>query len=372
MVKSDNLSILHISKRSFYPHEGLTYSVPNQIYYQNQLAEVYWYNANHKKYEFDQDDYYSYNKDDFPIYQFGKFLKSIQKPDLVIFQELYFLEYLYIALLLNIRKIPYIIIPHGCLTESAQKSKRYIKWIANMFYRRFLKKAKAIHFLSEQEKSQSHRYQYKKSIVIPNGITMPKESKKWSKKRSTQYTGVFIGRKTIAIKGLDLLLNACRKVREELIAHNIHFALYGPATQRESAALQALIHDNDLSAIVELHEGIFGREKYAVLLESDLFLLTSRTEGHPMGLLEALSVGLPSLVTQGTSMKEIVVEHNAGWGADNSVESIEAALKQLIRDVDKLPEIGANALQLAKRYNWKAIAEQAVAKYKDLLDEYTL
>lgn len=43
-----------------------------------------------------------------------------------------------------------------------------------------------------------------------------------------------------------------------------------------------------------------------VLLQTDLFIQTSRHEGMPMGLLEALSIGVPCLVTVGTSLGHII------------------------------------------------------------------
>jgi glycosyltransferase involved in cell wall biosynthesis len=371
MVKSTNLCVLHISKRSFYHQEGLTYSIPNQVYHQNQFAEVYWYNANQKKYDYGEKDFYPLNINDYPIYKFRKLLRFIKRPDLVIFQELYYLEYLYIALFLTHREIPYIIVPRGCLTKIAQMNKKYFKGGANFFYQHLLKKAIAIHFLSENEKNNTYRKWHTEEFVIPNGIRIPKKVKEWGEQKPKEYTGIFIGRKSIYIKGLDLLLKACGKVRSELISNNIHFVLYGPCTNRELIKLQTIIHDNNLDDIVKLHDGIFEKEKYTALLESDFFLLTSRSEGHPIGLLEALSVGLPSLVTQGTTMREEIVENNAGWGADTSIESIEAALRHLIRDIDKLPEMSANALQLARRYNWNTIAERSINKYKDLLDKST-
>jgi len=47
-----------------------------------------------------------------------------------------------------------------------------------------------------------------------------------------------------------------------------------------------------LQNVVYINDGIFDDEKEKKQLESDFFILTSRFEGHPMGLIEALSYGL--------------------------------------------------------------------------------
>ena len=71
-----------------------------------------------------------------------------------------------------------------------------------------------------------------------------------------------------------------------------------------------------------------------------IFVLTSRFEGHPMGLIEALSYGLPSLVTTGTNMAKEIESNNAGWIAETEIESIVIAIKRLIREKVKSKKKG--------------------------------
>ena len=51
-----------------------------------------------------------------------------------------------------------------------------------------------------------------------------------------------------------------------------------------------------------------------------------------MGLIEALSYGLPCLVTSGTNMADEIEKADAGWTADVSVEGIVRALKLLLEE----------------------------------------
>jgi glycosyltransferase involved in cell wall biosynthesis len=74
-----------------------------------------------------------------------------------------------------------------------------------------------------------------------------------------------------------------------------------------------------------------GRRRKTPLLASDVFLIPSRFEGHPMALIEALSYGLPCVATTtGSNMRREVEEFNAGWTADCSSESLKKALLEVI------------------------------------------
>lgn len=49
-----------------------------------------------------------------------------------------------------------------------------------------------------------------------------------------------------------------------------------------------------------------------------------------MGLIEALSYGLPSVVTRGSNMLKEIKEADAGWVAEIDAISIAQALKKMV------------------------------------------
>ena len=101
--------------------------------------------------------------------------------------------------------------------------------------------------------------------------------------------------------------------------------------------------ENGIDKIVSINGPVFDNEKKEVLLNASFFIHTSRFEGMPMSVLEALSYGIPCLVTQGSNMREDVCRFNAGWGADNNVESIERAFIKICDSLSELKIKGENA-----------------------------
>ncbi|MCL4417953.1 MAG: glycosyltransferase, partial [Actinobacteria bacterium] len=128
--------------------------------------------------------------------------------------------------------------------------------------------------------------------------------------------------------------------------------------------LQALIDQYSLNQYIKLGQSVYSEQKEKVLLDSDFFILTSRTEGHPVALIEALSYGLPCLVTPGTNMAKEIMEYDAGWVADKA--GIAQTLKELLDNRAQLKSKGYNASTLSTKYEWSRIAIETINRYKEL------
>jgi glycosyltransferase involved in cell wall biosynthesis len=103
---------------------------------------------------------------------------------------------------------------------------------------------------------------------------------------------------------------------------------------------------------------------------ADGFVLSSRWEGLPMGLLEAAACALPAVATGGPGTPEVLVDGQTGWltpAGDSS--ALAASMTRMMRT---LPEerraMGERARQLAiERFSLEAILDRWEALYLDLL-----
>ena len=234
-------------------------------------------------------------------------------------------------------------------------------------YYGFMRKAIAIQFLTEQEKRETSSNWYSNAFVIPNGTVVPQRPiRQHSRKR---IKCVSIGRLEPFQKGLDLLISACGIIKSELETANCTIDLYGSNKEGKLKEIRELVKANDLDSIISFHDGVFGEEKAKVLLDADVFLMTSRFEGHPTGLLEALAYGLPCVVTTGSNMRKEVEAADAGWGADNSVEAIKNAMLAMISQRESYTSKGNNAYNLSLKYDWDALAKRAHFTYEGLLNK---
>lgn len=286
------------------------------------------------------------------------------KPDIVVFQECYRKEYLHIWPQLKKRKIPYLIIPHGELGEEAQKKKHLKKAVANhLFFNRFADNAAAIQCLSKREYDGTHFG--KNKILATNGVDIPDKAK--SNFNNTKVLINYIGRLDAYHKGLDLLVSAAEILRDKLLELNVEIHIYGPDVLGRKNHLESLIVNANVENIVKLHKEISGVEKERVLLSSDLFIQTSRFEGMPLGILEALSYGIPCIATEGTTLGKKIEEVNAGWNAGNDVKSVANAILKGIESRDSWMLLGKNGRRFVQlEYSWESIMIDTLFKYDGL------
>lgn len=288
------------------------------------------------------------------------------KPDLVVFHEVYCRKYLKIYKKLSKENIPYIILPHGAMTLQAQKKKRIKKKIANLlFFNSFIKKAAAIQCLSQFEAFET-KFNVRKFIGT-NGISFPASRKADFSGKGIRF--VYIGRLDAYHKGLDLLIGAVAKIKHVFKQNDCELYIYGPDYKGRYSHVENLINVNNVADCVKLNHEVLGDEKERIILNSDIFIQTSRFEGMPMGILEALSYGLPVLVTEGTTLGEYINNYDAGWVAMNSIESIADKVLQAINDKSKFKIKSDNGIKLVEEnFKWENIAKNTIAQYILLLN----
>ncbi|MFJ6535783.1 glycosyltransferase [Paenarthrobacter sp. NPDC091711] len=100
---------------------------------------------------------------------------------------------------------------------------------------------------------------------------------------------------------------------------------------------------------------------------ASVYVLPSINEPFPMSVLEAMSVGVPVIVTDSCGLAPFIEESGAGLVCDSSVEGLSASLRRFIDEPGLRASSSAAALHLAReRFSMEVVSHQLEDVYQSL------
>lgn len=139
--------------------------------------------------------------------------------------------------------------------------------------------------------------------------------------------------------------------------------------QREEHRVRKLVADYDLHDTVVFPGTVYGRKKEEAFLEADIFVLPSYSEGIPLSMLEAMSYGLPVVVSGVGGIPEVVRDGQEGRIIKaGDVDGLCRALCDLIESGEYRRRMGAAARRrIAAHHTVEIYMQQLQDLYSSLL-----
>lgn len=196
---------------------------------------------------------------------------------------------------------------------------------------------------------------------LKNGVVIPNPSWIQSEKISNlKYKKVIVVARNSYEKGLDRLLLIWQKV---ILKHpDWVLEIYGESV----IDLCPLIRSLGMENRVKLSSPVQNiAEKY---LFSSICVMTSRSEGFPMVLLEAMASGLPCVAYDCPSGPRAIIEDgkNGFLVEDGKVNFFVEKLEQLIKDENLRIQMGRNANESVRKYDIETIMQQWKSLFESL------
>lgn len=196
--------------------------------------------------------------------------------------------------------------------------------------------------------------------VIPNPITIcPLNFTSATEKRV-----VAVGRLS-SQKGFDRLIKIWTYVRDTY--PDWRLAIFGNG--RKKAMLEKMINKNNLRDVVQIFPATKDIE--TELLNSSIFTMTSRYEGQPLVLIEAMSMGLPAVVYGfKCGARETVTDGEDGFVVDEgNVKEFVSKLFLLMEDEKLREKMGEAARLNILRFEEKYIMPKWISLFDSLMSK---
>jgi glycosyltransferase involved in cell wall biosynthesis len=270
------------------------------------------------------------------------------------------------------QKIPFVATFHSKYRDDFEHSV-FNKYIARQLTKeviRFFEKADEVWIPQASVEETIREYGFKGKVeIVDNGndfaTNKPIEPIKKAARKDlniseTEMVFLFVGQH-IWEKNTRLIVESLAQIKD------LPFKMFFIGVGYAASDLKQLVEDLGLNDKVEFVGMITDREKlkeyYAA---ADLFLFPSIYDNAPLVIREAGAMHTPSILVDGSSSAENVIDNFNGFLVKNSIESFVAKLRELMDSPERIQIAGLNAsLSIAR--SWESVVEEVLDRYKKLM-----
>lgn len=314
----------------------------------------------------------NYVRDGFDVVAFNsifrviKFFKSNKENiDIVHLHNVWSYQNIILSTYLKVHSIPYIVTVHaGLMRDRVQGSNYFLKIIfQRLFQKAHLDNSVALHAISREEITNISEYTSNQNIFyIPNGIDTKLSTRVKASAVNNKINMGCLGRlaeekNTI---GLICAINLLSIEVKEKITLNI----MGPFDSEYAKKCKNLVKELKLQKYIQFSGKVNSDEKWDRLLELDLYIQPSLSEGASLTILEAMYSGLPIIATRTCNVSYI-----HGQDFLKMVEPIPAdiarGITETVNNIGEFKKSGVKGRDFVyKHYEWVVIAGQMMDIYR--------
>ena len=270
------------------------------------------------------------------------------------------------------QKIPFVATFHSKYRDDFEHSihNKYIAKQMTNEIMRFFEKADEVWIPQASVEETIREYGFKGKVeIVDNGNDFATDQpidpiKKAARQElnisETEMVFLFVGQH-IWEKNTRLIIESLAQIND------LPFKMFFIGIGYAASELKQLAEESGLSDKVEFVGMITDRDRIKqYFAAADLFLFPSIYDNAPLVIREAGAMHTPSILVQGSSSAENVIDNFNGFLISNSVESFSAKLRELIAKPEIIREAGLNASKSIAR-SWESVTEEVLDRYNKLM-----
>jgi len=275
--------------------------------------------------------------------------------------------------------IPYVLQAHGSLPRI--NAWQALKWLYDiLFGYQLLRDAAKVIALSrvEAEQYRAMGVPEEKIVIIPNGIDISEYAelppkgvfkKKFSIPEDRKII-LYLGR-IHKIKGIDILIKAYAYLRNQMNFRDVVLVIVGPDDGYLNEA-KRLAQALGVSDSVLFTGPLYGEDKLAAYVDSEVYVLPSRYEIWGMTVLEAYACGKPVVASEVGGLKDLVKVGETGLLFEpGNVKQLAEGIFNILSNYDNMAkEMGLRGKNFVKEnFTIERVIEKLEKLYKKIVEK---
>jgi glycosyltransferase involved in cell wall biosynthesis len=275
-----------------------------------------------------------------------KKLKEVN-PDIVHIQGLWIGIPGYLAK--KILHIPYVVTGHG--------SDIYLqsRLLLNLRSKPVLRSADARIALTDDMRKKIKNICKRDAFVVPNGINLEVFGNSIKLRNIKKEQKILFVGSLVPVKGVRYLIESMKAIKNNY--SNVKLVIIGDGTEKHE--LEKLVIEFGLSDCVSFVGKVSNHKISQYMIESDIFVLPSLSEGFGIVLLEAMASGLPIIASNVGGIPSLIQNGVNGFLVEpGNPEKIAEKILFLFNDRETMIKISEGNKKAVEKYDWEKIAVQ--------------
>jgi poly(glycerol-phosphate) alpha-glucosyltransferase len=304
-------------------------------------------------------------------YKKKKLENILLKFDVVHFHEIWNVRFQLMAIKLRVLSIPFIFSAHGNFDKWSVNHNYLIKKFFYFIFKKNFIDSSGLQISTIEELREARIFTNNNNIkyfLISNGIEIINEHET-IKNHEFNYNKIkllFFGR-IHPKKGINLIIETFYKLLNT--NKNYTLTIVGPGDNFYLKKLRSLADNLKINSYLKILPPIYdAKSKLKILKDFDIFLLPSSEEADSIALKEALTSGLPVIISKQCRLNE-VAERNCGLIIENNkIEDLLLAIHK-ISNKELINTMRSNAIKLIhEKYGAQSINENFYDIYFDAIN----
>jgi len=283
---------------------------------------------------------------------------NLKKSDIILIHGFYTFATLF-SLIHGKRNSRYFLMPHGSLEDYQRAKSKLLKFLFRGIFMILVRKYDFTFVVASEQEKLSIRHQFPDFPIELLGIGIEYLGDPTVRQGEATTLNLVCISRIATKKRIDLCIGAVKLMRDEAISVELHILGSGDAQLTNS--LKELVRLLDLNQVVHFHGHLTRNAIQQILPQMHIFLLPSENENFAIAVAEAISDGLPTIVSNNVAMHTFVEANATGIViSELSTKSLRNAILKVNTNIERY---SMNAINSRFQLSW----EEVIKKWEKVL-----